>query len=281
MSDSDISDSDEEMTIDFRVPGVSLTSPRILGSDITASPEPAVIRLEPDSALTGQTYFRRNTDTDPVHAGEETELGQLRARWANVIRGVEAAAASLTSDSGGQTINHNPSARSPPRRGALGLNPERELGFMSTSIWSSAEATSGSNSGAPTVLFDQSTGLASPSPEPRDLASADSESNDSSQNTPRPTGWDGSFANSDGYLSTSFWSVPFPDISQWTWTNESLGLELREGETGPARMFDPDGEFLEGLEGEWDEDMARLFGLSTTEEKNEGDDAMTTTMFWL
>jgi len=156
MSDSDISDSDEEMTIDFRVPGVSLTSPRILGSDITASPEPAVIRLEPDSALTGQTYFRRNTDTDPVHAGEETELGQLRARWANVIRGVEAAAASLTSDSGGQTINHNPSARSPPRRGALGLNPERELGFMSTSIWSSAEATSGSNSDAPTVLFDQS-----------------------------------------------------------------------------------------------------------------------------
>lgn len=281
MSDSDISDSDEEMGIDFRAPGLSLTSPRILGGDITASPEPSVIRLEPDSALASQTYLRRSTNTGPAHAGEEMELGQLRARWANVIRGVEAAAASLSSDSGGQTINHNPLARSRRRRGALGLNPERELGFMSTSIWPSAETTSGFNSGVSTVLFDQSTSLTSPPPELRGLPSADSESNDSSQNTPRPTGWDGPFASSDEYFSTSIWSAPFPDINQWTWTDESPGLELREGETGPARTFDPDGEFLEGLEGEWDEDMARLLGLSTTEEKNEGGDAMTTTMFWL
>jgi len=281
MSDSDMSDSDEEMGIDFRAPGISLTSPRILDGDIIASPEPSVIHIEPDSALASQTYLRRNTNTDPAHAGEETELGQLRARWANVIRGVEAAAASLSSDSGSQTINHNPSARSRRRRGALGLNPERELGFMSTSIWPSAETTSGSNSGVPTVLFDQSTSLTSPPPELRDLPSADSEPNDSSQNTPRPTGWDGSFASSNEYFSPSILSASFPDISQWTWTNESPGLELREGETGPARTFDPDGEFLEGLEGEWDEDMARLFELSTTEEKNEGGDSMTTTMFWL
>jgi len=263
------------MAIDFRAPGISLTSPRILDGDITASPEPAVIHLEPDSTLASQTYLRRNTNIDLTHAGEETELGQLRARWANVIRGVEAAAASLSSDSGGQTLNHNPSARSRRRRGALGLNPERELGFMSTSIWPSTEATSGSNSGEPTVLFNQS----SPLSELRDLPLADSEFDNSSQNTPRPTAWDGSSANSDGYFSTSFWSAPFPDASQWTWIDESPGLELREGETGPARTFDPDGEFLEGLEGEWDEDVAHLLGLSTMEEKNEGGDA--TALFWL
>jgi len=205
-----MSDSDEEMGIDFRAPGISLTSPRILDGDIIASPEPSVIHIEPDSALASQTYLRRNTNTDPAHAGEETELGQLRARWANVIRGVEAAAASLSSDSGSQTINHNPSARSRRRRGALGLNPERELGFMSTSIWPSAETTSGSNSGVPTVLFDQSISLTSPPPELRDLPSADSEPNDSSQNTPRPTGWDGSFASSNEYFSPSILSASFP-----------------------------------------------------------------------
>jgi hypothetical protein len=35
------------------------------------------------------------------------------------------------------------------------------------------------------------------------------------------------------------------------------------------RVFDPDGEFLEGLEEEWGEDMARRLGFSSTEEKSE------------
>lgn len=277
MSDSEISDSDEEMAINFRAPGTTLTSPRVLGSEITASPEPDVIRLEPNSASANQTYFRRTANITSTHAGEDTELGQARARWANVIRGVEAAAALF--DSGGQSITRNPSARSRRRRGALDFDPERELGFTSTSIWHSAEAASGSNSDISTILFEHpAVSLTPPPPELRDLPPASTESNDSLQNTPRPTVWGGSFANSDGYPSTSFWGPPATDDRRWTWTNELLGFELRERESGPARTFDPDGEFLEGLEGEWDEEMARLLGFSTAEEKGEGGDVATPTM---
>jgi hypothetical protein len=59
------------------------------------------------------------------------------------------------------------------------------------------------------------------------------------------------------------------------------GERERERDNAPRRVFDPDGEFLEGLEGEWGEDMARSLGFNSllTEEKSEGGEtsSLTTT----
>ncbi|KAF5363499.1 hypothetical protein D9756_000054 [Leucocoprinus leucothites] len=281
MSDSEMSDSDEEVNIDFRTPGTSSTHQRILDGDVTASPEPTVIRLERNSPMPGQEHSREASSGHFSDAEYDTELGQARASWANVVRGVEATASSLATNMEGHPSRY-PSGRPRRRRDALGLDPERELGLTPPSTWRSEEGTSNSHSSdIPSVLFEQSAvSLTPPPPELRDLPPDIDDFSNSDQNTPRPTVWDVSFADPDESPSTSFWGRPRPGSAQWTWSNELAQFEgererRRERESVPARVFDPDGEFLEGLEGEWDEDMARRLGFSSTEEKSEGNDTTT------
>ncbi|KXN81856.1 hypothetical protein AN958_03625, partial [Leucoagaricus sp. SymC.cos] len=268
MSDSEMSDSDEEVIIDFRTPAASLAPSRVLGGDLTASPESSVIHLEPNPT---PSDHQESSLTD--HSGEveeETELGQARASWANVVRGVEAAASSLGADSEAQESDaYRPSARLRRRRDALGFDPEGRLG-LSTSSGQPDQGLSTLRPDIPSVLFEPAT--LTPMTYPPELQPSTIDSSDSGQDTPRPAVWDVSFE--DGHPSTSFWGRPAPGSSQWTWSNEQEMLEGgREGERERSNrlpaVFDPDGEFLEGLEGEWDEDMARRLELHWTEEKNE------------
>ncbi|KAJ3570649.1 hypothetical protein NP233_g4266 [Leucocoprinus birnbaumii] len=266
MSDSEMSDSDEEVNIDFRTPNSSFTSQRVFDGNFTASPEPTVIRLEPNSP--GETTDRRLPDAE-----EDTELGQARASWANVVRGVEAAASSLRTNPE-RRGSRRPSTRPRRRRDALGLNPEQELGFIPIPHWRSEEddILPDPDAEMPPLFFEQSAvRLTPPPPELRGLPPDVNETSDSGESTPRPTVWDVSFADSDGHPSTSFWGRPPPGSNQWTWSNELAEREReRERENGTPRVFDPDGEFLEGLDGEWGEDMARRLGFDVSEEKSDG-----------
>lgn len=285
-----MSDSDEEVIIDFRTPG---PPSRVLGGDFTASPESTVIRLEPNPGPFDQHGRQTNSDSPPyvrpIGIEEDSELGQARASWANVVRGVEAAASSLGEETDNQTTlsssNQTRRPRGPERRGALGFDPEGELGLPSPNTSRSGDGSSnpGSNTNIPSILLEEAAMiLTPPPPEPHELEQSTLETDDA-DHTPRATSWDMSFA--DGHPMTSFWGRPAPGSSQWTWSNELAEAEAeaererergRERGSGPQRVFDPDGEFLEGLEGEWGEDMARQLGFSSVEEKNEGGDTPTT-----
>lgn len=285
MSDSEMSDTDEEVIIDFRAPDSSSIPSRILGGDITASPEPTSTRLEPNPSP-----FIPSRNQDDARAGsaeEETELGRAMASWANVARGIEATASSL-----GEDMDNSPSLssprfsirrpRGPERRDALGFDAEEELGLrlVDTSQPQGASSSPSSSTDIPSILFEEATvALTPPTPETQELPSSTLEPDDVDQTTPRATAWGMSFA--DGHPLTSFWGRPGSSSDQWTWSNELAEAE-RERERGdrPARVFDPDGEFLEGLDGEWGEDMARQLGFGSLEEKNDGSETPTTGLWW-
>jgi hypothetical protein len=279
------SDTDEEVIIDFGAPGSSSLPSTVLGGGLTASPEPAILNLEPNLPPLIPpplpSYPRRHSTEN---AEQYSELEEALAGWASVVRGVGVTAPSPgegDADYSSQSSNLAafPVSRAPERRNALGFDVEGQLGFSFTSTNESPDLNL--NRDVSSVLFEDTSSFHQPEIEGSLVSTPTFEPNDPDQTTPRASVWDMSFE--DGHPSTSFWGPPTLGGGQWTWSNELAEAERerdREGNDHPVRVFDPDGEFLEGLDGEWGEDMARRLGFGTQEEKNDSNEAPITSGFW-
>jgi hypothetical protein len=271
--------------IDFRAPDSSSVPSTVLGGGLTASPEPTVLNLEPNPPPLIPpplpSYPRRNSTES---AEQYSELQEALAGWASVVRGVGVTASSPReddADNSSQSPNIGPFPRSrvPERRNALDFDVEGELGFTFTNTNEPQRLSLIRD--VSSLLFEDTSSFPQPEIEGSPSSSPTLEPNDADQTTPRASVWDMSFE--DGYPSTSFWGRPTPGGGQWTWSNELAEAERerdREGNNQPVRVFDPDGEFLEGLDGEWGEDMARRLGFGSQEEKNDGNETPTTSGFW-